>query len=122
LISEDAKPALKAYTLRKRRKIFDWINDLPRALIAVSAVRTRRQVETAWHLAVETWLQRNGVITITQNKKVLPISPKRLLIIRLPHLPEIDLDWRIESHERQYEARAVRDGYHHDGFGGNGRE
>jgi hypothetical protein len=24
-------------------------------------------------LAVETWLQRNGVITITQNKKVLPV-------------------------------------------------
>jgi hypothetical protein len=36
-------------------------------------VHTQRQAETARRLAVETWLQRNGVITITQNKKVLPV-------------------------------------------------
>jgi hypothetical protein len=38
-----------------------------------------RQVkaEAARRLAVETWLQRNGVITITQNKKVLPIFPEK---------------------------------------------
>jgi hypothetical protein len=72
-VFQDAKPALKAYTLRKRREIFDWINELTRALIQVSPVHTQPQVETARRLAVETWLQRNGVITITQNKKVLPI-------------------------------------------------
>jgi glycosyltransferase involved in cell wall biosynthesis len=31
------------------------------------------QAETVRRLAVEAWLQRNGVITITQNKKVLPV-------------------------------------------------
>jgi transposase InsO family protein len=72
-VFQDAKPALKAYTLRKRRKIFDWINELTKALIPVSEVHTQRQVETARRRAVETWLQRNGVITITQNKKVLPV-------------------------------------------------
>ena len=72
-VFQDAKPALKAYTLRKRSEAFDWINELTRALIQVSAVHTQPQVETAGRLAVETWLQRNGVITITQNKKVLPI-------------------------------------------------
>jgi hypothetical protein len=76
-VFQDAKPALKAYTLRKRREIFDWINELTKALIAVSAVHTQRQVEAARRLAVETWLQRNGVITITQNKKVLPIFPEK---------------------------------------------
>ena len=76
-VFQDAKPALQAYTLRKRREIFDWINELTKALIAVSAVHTQRQVETARRLAVETWLQRNGVITITQNKKVLPIFPEK---------------------------------------------
>jgi hypothetical protein len=76
-VFQDAKPALKADTLPKRREIFDWINELTKALIPVSAVHTQRQVETARPLAVETWLQRNGVITITQNKKVLPISPER---------------------------------------------
>jgi hypothetical protein len=72
-VFQDAKPALKAYTLRKRREIIDWINELTKALIPVSAVHTQRQIETARRPAVETWLQKNGVITITQNKKVLPI-------------------------------------------------
>jgi transposase InsO family protein len=76
-VFQDAKPALKAYTLRKRREIFDWIHQLTRALIQVSAVHTQRQVDTARRLAVETWLQRNGVITITQNQKVLPIFPDK---------------------------------------------
>jgi len=76
-VFQDAKPALKAYTLRKRREIFDWINELTQTLIEVSAVHTQRQAATARRLAVETWLQRNGVITITQNQKVLPIFPEK---------------------------------------------
>jgi transposase InsO family protein len=76
-VFQDAKPALQAYTLRKRREIFDWINELTQALIQVSAVHTQRQFETARRRAVETWLQTNGVITITQNKKVLPIFPEK---------------------------------------------
>jgi len=72
-VFQDAKPGLKAYTLRKRREIFAWINELTRTLVQVSAVHTQRQVATARRLAVETWLQRNGVITVTQNRKVLPI-------------------------------------------------
>ena len=74
---QDAKPALKAYTLRKRREIFDWINELTWSLIEVSAVYTQRQAETARRLAVETWLQTNAVITVTQNRKVLPIFPEK---------------------------------------------
>jgi hypothetical protein len=42
-------------------------------LIQVLAVHTQSQIETARRLAVETWLQTNGVITITRNKKVLPV-------------------------------------------------
>jgi hypothetical protein len=76
-VFHDAKPALQAYTLRKRREIFDWINGLTAALIPVSAVLTQPQVETARRRAVETWLQQNGVITITQNRKVLPIFPEK---------------------------------------------
>ncbi len=76
-IFQDAKPALQAYTLRKRREVFDWINELTRALIRVSAVHTQRQVATARRLAVETWLQANGVITITQYQKVLPVFSKK---------------------------------------------
>jgi transposase InsO family protein len=72
-VFQDTKSVRKAYTLRKRRQIFDWINELTRALIQVSAVHTQRQAEAARRLAVQTWLQRNGVITITRNKQVLPI-------------------------------------------------
>jgi hypothetical protein len=76
-VFQDAKPALQAYTLRKRREIFDGINELTQALIQALAVHTQRQAETARRRAVETWLQRNGVITITQNKQVLPIFPEK---------------------------------------------
>jgi len=72
---QDTRSVRKAYTFRKRRKTFDCINDLTRALIRASAAHTQRQAEAARRLAVETWLQRNGVITITKNKKVLPIFP-----------------------------------------------
>ena len=72
-VFQDAKPALKAYTLRRRREAFDWINELTMTLIRLLAVHTQRQADTARRRAVETWLQRNGVITITQNKKVLPV-------------------------------------------------
>ena len=66
-VFQDAKPALKAYTLRKRREIFEWINELTRTLVQVLAVHTQRQVATAKRLAVETWL----------NRKVLPIFPEK---------------------------------------------
>jgi len=72
-VFHDAKPAMKVYTLRKRKETFDWINELTMTLIQVLAVHTQSQIETARRLAVETWLQTNGVITITQNKKVLPV-------------------------------------------------
>jgi transposase InsO family protein len=72
-VFQDAKSALKAYTLRRRREIFDWINELTMTLIEVLVVHTKRQAETARRLAVETWLLRNGVITVTQNRKVLPV-------------------------------------------------
>ena len=75
---QDARPTLKAYTRRKRREVFDEINALTRTLMQARAVHTQRQAETARRLAVETWLQSNGVITITQNHRVLPISLKEI--------------------------------------------
>jgi len=72
-VFHSAKSAMKVYTRRKRREVFDWINELTSLLIQVWAVRTPRQAETARRLAVETWLQRNGLITVSQNPKVLPI-------------------------------------------------
>jgi transposase InsO family protein len=75
-VFHQAKLAPKVYTLRKRKETLDWINELTRMLIRAWEVRTPRQAETARRLAVETWLQSNGVITITQNRKVLPVFLK----------------------------------------------
>lgn len=72
-VFHNAKSAMKVYTRRKRKEVFDWINELTSLLIRVWAVRTPRQAETARRLAVETWLQRNGLITVSQNQKVLPL-------------------------------------------------
>ena len=77
-VFQDARAARQAYTRRTRREIFDVINELTRTLLQARAVHTRRQAETARRLAVEAWLQNNGVITITQNKKVLPIFLKQI--------------------------------------------
>ena len=49
-VFQDAKPAMKAYTLRKRKETFDWINELTMTLIQVWAVHTQRQAETARRL------------------------------------------------------------------------
>ena len=76
-VFQQAKPALKVYTLRKRKEAFDGIHELTRLLIQAGDVRTPRQAETARRLAVETWLQRNGVITVAQNAKVSPIFPEK---------------------------------------------
>ena len=76
-VFQSAKPAMKGYSRRKRREVFDWINELTSLLIRVWAVRTPCQAETARRLAVETWLQRNGLTTVSQNPKVLPIFPQK---------------------------------------------
>ena len=64
---------------RKRREVFDWINELATILTQVWAVRNPRQAEIARRLAVETRLQRNGLITVSQNPKVLPIFPEKFV-------------------------------------------
>jgi transposase InsO family protein len=76
-VFQSAKSAMKVYTRRKRREVFDWINELTSLLIRVWEVRTPRQAETARRLAVETWLQTNGVITTTR-PKVSPIFSEKL--------------------------------------------
>jgi len=77
-VFQSARSAMKVYTRCKRREVFDWINELTSLLIRVWEVHTPRQVDTARRLAVETWLQRNGLITVSQNPKVLPIFPEKI--------------------------------------------
>ena len=76
-VFHQAKPALKVYTLRKRKETLDWINELTSLFVWVWAVRAPPQAETARRLAVETWLQRNGMLTATHNQKVLPVFTEK---------------------------------------------
>ena len=72
-----------AYTRRKRKEIYEQIKAL--AIEIVQAMRGARcpevdaePIETAttvWRLAVETWLHRHGLITVSVNGKVLPHFP-----------------------------------------------
>ncbi len=77
-VFQDTRLALKAYTPRKRREIFEEIDALTRTLLETRPVRTQQQTEAARRLAVETWLQSHGVITITQSKQVSPIFLKQI--------------------------------------------
>ena len=77
-VFQDARAALKRYTLRKRREVFEEINDLTQMLMQVQGVCTQRQADTVRRLAVEAWLQKNDVITITQNHRVSPIFLEKI--------------------------------------------
>ncbi len=72
-VFQDGRPALRAYTLRKRRDVFDEINALTWALLRAQEVCTEPATESIRRVAVETWLQQHGVITVTQHHRVLPL-------------------------------------------------
>ncbi len=77
-VFQGARAALRAYPRRRRREFFDEVNELTGILMRARPVRTQRQVDTARRLAVEGWLQRQGLITITQHPEVLPVFLKQL--------------------------------------------
>ena len=77
-VFQDARAALKPYTLRKRREFFEEINALTQMLRQAQRVCTQRQADTIRRLAVEAWLQKEGVISITQNHRVSPIFPEKI--------------------------------------------
>ena len=70
-VFQAAKPNLKVYTRRRRTQIVNWINELTTTLMERLALHTQRQAATVRRLAIERWLETNGVITITHNKTKL---------------------------------------------------
>lgn len=72
-VFQDARPALQAYTLRKRREVFDEINALTWTLMQARGVCTQDEADIIRRVAVQAWLQKHQVITITQNHRVLPV-------------------------------------------------
>ena len=66
--------AVKVYNRRKRKEVFDWINALALNISEQMETRGQRQVHVAWRIAVETWLRKNAIITVSPNKSVTPFS------------------------------------------------
>ena len=77
-VFQDAWPALQAYTLRKRREVFDEVNALTWTLMQAQGVCTQDEVDIIRRVAVQAWLQKHRVITITQNHRVLPVFLQKL--------------------------------------------
>ena len=64
-----------AFTKRKRREIYDWV--MERVERILSAMRQSGQAvrESAWRIAVESWLRSKGYIKFHINQKCHPILP-----------------------------------------------
>lgn len=75
-VFQSGKGALKPYSRRKRKEVFDWIKNLAVKIVAEMKQEGKRQANTAWRVAVETWLRRNGIITVSPGKTVT-LFPKK---------------------------------------------
>jgi transposase InsO family protein len=71
------KQTMKEYGIRKRKEAYEEIRAM--AAAAVEALRSTRRWKSdsqlaaaAWRRAVETWLQGNGMIKVSQPRKVSP--------------------------------------------------
>jgi hypothetical protein len=64
-----------AFTKRKRREIYDWV--MERVERILSAMRQSGQAvrESAWRIAMESWLRSKGYIKVHINQKCHPILP-----------------------------------------------
>ncbi len=60
------------YDRNQRRVVFEEIRAMAALAMAETKLTGRRAASAAWRLAVETWLHRDGHITISVGGKVLP--------------------------------------------------
>ena len=65
-----ANQNLSGYTRRRRKELFDLIYELAMKIMLEQPVRVQGHADAAWRLAVETWLQQNEIITISEPKSV----------------------------------------------------
>jgi len=62
----------QAYNKRQRKEIFDRIVAMAAETLSKIGKTGHRAEQAAWRMAIETWLQENGLITVSRNGKVLP--------------------------------------------------
>jgi len=73
-VLETGREAMKAYTRPKRKEVIDWIRNEALAIIHTMGSTGADAQDAAWRRAVESWLHRNGVITVSEDGQVLPYS------------------------------------------------
>jgi hypothetical protein len=66
---------MKAYTRLKRIEVIDWIRREALAIMQREGSAGAVARDAAWRRAVESWLHRNGVITVLVDGEVLPCFP-----------------------------------------------
>lgn len=71
-IFEARHEAMRVYTLQRRKEINEEIKELAMKIMAKTNGSDRLTEQAAWRIAVETWLRREGLITIRVDGKVLP--------------------------------------------------
>jgi len=69
---------LRPYHRRQRKEVYEWIKSLAARILADKSDKTRITAATAWRIAAEIWLQRNGVISVAKRRECYPISKKKL--------------------------------------------
>ena len=76
-VFESRREAMKAYTRPKRKEVFDWIMSEALDILHNEGSSGANAQDAAWRRAVESWLHRNGVITVSMDGQVLPSFPEK---------------------------------------------
>lgn len=66
------KRLVKKYDRRIRKEIYTKILAMAAGSVEQTGLTTGKAADAAWRFAVETWLRKNGHITVSRNRKVLP--------------------------------------------------
>jgi len=70
---ELGRPLLRLFGRRQRKEVFDEIQAMKVDIAQQLDEHTDAAAETAFRYAAETWMQRNHMIRVTRNGKVLPL-------------------------------------------------
>lgn len=68
------REAVQAYTCQRRKEVYDQVQRMAADIVEQLPGDGPMAIQAAWRIAVETWLRRNGLITVSVNGKVLPHS------------------------------------------------
>jgi hypothetical protein len=63
------------FTKRERRRIYDWVMERVERILSIMNQSGQAARESAWRIALESWLRSRGYIKVHINQKCHPILP-----------------------------------------------